>query len=428
VKGVIAWIKSRLLIVICCVLIVLLLPAGYVVSGMFNKKIQSRAADSFNTEQRKLRSKSKVTYQLPAIFEGEDDIEDSRAPNAQVTGFYEHAREERTRQVSAVVQEASVFNRRGRTPLIDGLLPAPADERDRRLVQDMAKRISGRRTGDGQFPLMAQMLREIGAGGAIADSVLAEDLNDFRESEIERLEGASESGRLTPEQEEELDAELRRRRLSAYASRSADLSVYATPEIFEVQGAGGQGFGPLEPEPTSREYTEDDAFRWQFDIWVFEDILASIEQSNAQGAGVAESVVKRVESVRLFGFEPNEQDGTIYGAPATHTERKTEKTNPVYDVRHGRLTAVVSAEQLPRFIDALGATNFISVTGVHLTKVDPWGELQTGYYYGPDAVVRAELDLECVYLRDWIVNYMPESVRTALGVVLPGNENAEDGG
>ncbi len=426
-KGVIAWIKARLLIVICCVLIVVFIPAGFIVSGMLNTKIQKRAEDSYKTEQRKLRAKASVEYKLPAIFADEESISDPRPPNARVTSFYERARDERSRQVSEVVQLASEFNRKGRKPLVEGLLPAPEDERDLRLAGEMAELISGRAAGDGQLPLMRQMLSSINAGGAIADETLADSLYDFKLQQEQKFKDASSTGRLTPEQEAELDADLRKRRLGAYASRAADISVYATPLDFEVELPGGQGFGPLEPDPRTRGYTQDDAFSWQFDLWVFEDIIDAIQRANSGGLDVRDSIVKRVESVRLFGFEPNAEDGSIYGAPVTHTGRATSKTNQVYDVRHGRMTAVMSAQELPRFIDALGATNFISVTGVRLTRVDPWADLQQGYYYGSEAVVRAELDLECVYLRDWIVSYMPESVRTALGVTLPVGEDETDG-
>lgn len=427
-KGVLAWIKSHLLIVICCVLIVVFIPTGYVVSGMFNAKVKQRAEDSFQTEQRKLRGRAKVEYNLPAVFEGEESISDSRAPNAKVTAFYERARKERTRQVSEVVELASEFNSKGRTPLIEGVLPEPEDERDLRLVGEMAERISGRRVGDGDLPLMREMLRAIGAGGAVRDDALAESLSDYREQQREKLEGESPSGRLTPEQEEALDADLRRRRLSAYASRASEVLVYATPEVFQTQLPGGQGFAPLEPDPDRREYTELDAFRWQFDLWVFEDIIHAIGRANREATSVRDAVVKRVESVRLFAFEPSEQDGTIIGARQTHTGRKTERTNQVFDVRHAQIVAVVSAERLPAFIDALGGSNFMTVTGVRLSSVDPWADLQQGYYYGDEPVVRAELDLECVYLRDWLVTYMPEPVRTALGVTLPENTNDESGG
>ncbi len=426
-KGVIAWLKSRLLIVICCVLILVFLPAGYVVSGMLNTNIQKQAEDSFKTEQRKLRARASVEYGLPAIFEGEESISDPRPPNAKVTAFYEQSRDERTRQVGEVVKLASEFNRKGRQPLVEGLLPKPADERDRRLAEQMARMISGREAGDGQLPLMRQMLSSINAGGAIADTALAESLYDFQQQQEQKLRDESSTGRLTPEQQDALDAELRKRRLSAYASRAADLSVYATPAVFEVQLPGGQGFGPLEPDPRTRGYTEDDAFAWQFDLWVFEDLVAAIQSANSGGVDVRDSVVKRVESVRLFGFQPNAQDGTIYGARTTHTGRATAKANQVYDVRQGRMTTVMSAANMTRFIDALGDTNFISVTSVRLTKVDPWADLQEGYYYGSEAVVRVEMDLECVYLRDWIVPYMPESVRTALGVVVPGSDDESDG-
>jgi hypothetical protein len=422
VKGVLAWIKSRLLVVICCVLIVILLPAGYIVSGMLNKGIQKRAEDSFKTEQRRLRGSSSVTYTLPAIFEGEESISDSRAPNARVTAFYERAREERTRQVGEVVEAASSFNRKGRVPLVDGLLPAPADERDRRLAGEMARMISGEEVGDGRLPLMRAMLRDIGAKSAIPAEDLASSLFDYQQQQEQEMRGASPNGRLSDEQEEKLAEELRRRRLSAYASHANGLSLYATPDAFRVSPAPGQGFIPLEPDPRQRGYTEDDAFRWQFDLWVFEDVIRAIGEANGDDGGVADSVVKRVEAVHLLPYEPNAQDGTILGAPSTHTERKTEKTNQVYDVRHGEMIAVVSAERLPAFIDAMGRANFMTVTGVRVSSVDTWADLQEGYYYGPEAVVRVNLTFESVYLRDWLAQYMPESVRTALGVTLPGEE------
>ncbi len=70
-KKVLGWIKGHLLIVICVVLILAFLPAGYILSGMWNKSIQQNAQDEFQQGQRDLRSRSTVSYAVPAVFEGE---------------------------------------------------------------------------------------------------------------------------------------------------------------------------------------------------------------------------------------------------------------------------------------------------------------------------------------------------------------------
>ena len=53
-----------------------------------------------------------------------------------------------------------------------------------------------------------------------------------------------------------------------------------------------------------------------------------------------------------------------------------------YDVRKAKLLLIVSSAKLPEFFDAVARTNFMTVTGIAMEKVDSWGELANGYYYG----------------------------------------------
>ena len=66
----------------------------------------------------------------------------------------------------------------------------------------------------------------------------------------------------------------------------------------------------------------------------------------------------------------------------------------------------------------------MTVTDVDLYEVDIWEDLERGYYYGSDHVVRAVLSIETVWLRSWMKDFMPSTVRTALGV--PQEQSQED--
>jgi hypothetical protein len=52
-----------------------------------------------------------------------------------------------------------------------------------------------------------------------------------------------------------------------------------------------------------------------------------------------------------------------------------------------------------------------------LYRVDPIEELKNGYFYGSDPVVRATIEIETVWLREWRKDLMPTDVRAALGLV-----------
>ena len=95
--------------------------------------------------------------------------------------------------------------------------------------------------------------------------------------------------------------------------------------------------------------------------------------------------------------------------------------NGVYDVRPVTMTVVVSSAKLSDFLSAIERTNFMTVTDMDLEEVKVWDDLQKGYYYGPDHVVRATLTIETVWLRSWMSKYMPATFKTKLGIVDPAN-------
>ncbi|MEM6392714.1 MAG: hypothetical protein AAF797_08095 [Planctomycetota bacterium] len=91
-------------------------------------------------------------------------------------------------------------------------------------------------------------------------------------------------------------------------------------------------------------------------------------------------------------------------------------SNAVFDVRHARLVVDVDWLRLNELLDQLAETNLITVLKVNLQDVDERTLLAAGYHYGPHDVVRAEILLETLWMREWTTPLMPEVVKTYLGV------------
>jgi len=91
----------------------------------------------------------------------------------------------------------------------------------------------------------------------------------------------------------------------------------------------------------------------------------------------------------------------------------------VYKVRRGTITVIAASDALVRVLEALQQSNFITVTGVRLTEVDRWADLMEGYYYGPEHVTRAEIDVESAWLHFWLSDMVTDRVASAWGVERP---------
>jgi ribosomal protein L12E/L44/L45/RPP1/RPP2 len=126
---------------------------------------------------------------------------------------------------------------------------------------------------------------------------------------------------------------------------------------------------------------------------------------------VSEAPVKRIEKITLApAMGPT--DPSITG-------RHNASDNKLYDVRHATITAVVSSAGLPAFVNAISRTNFMSVIGLDFFPADAWGDLDKGYYYGTDHVVRAVIKVETIWLRGWTEALMPQTFKDALAGSSP---------
>jgi hypothetical protein len=113
--------------------------------------------------------------------------------------------------------------------------------------------------------------------------------------------------------------------------------------------------------------------------------------------------------------------------PVSFTGREGGQADSAYDLRTVEVVAVVSSAELPKFLDAIGKVNFMTVTDLDLSSVDIWNEIQQGYYYGQDHVVRVAMTIETVWLRSWMTPLMPDSVKQTLGVPITQSFGDEGG-
>jgi len=460
VKGVLGWIKKNLLIVISVLVIVVLLPVGFVFSSGWNKSIKETAAEEFNKQRGQLQRAGSVTYALPAVFEGEQAVNESRVPNRAVTLFYQEQKEERVEQVLRVVERGTEFNRREHGVLVEGLLPEARNERARRqLGLDMAERVSGTTEPDGTVvrpSVYRSLLRRVNAGQPIAPEELGATLNEFRDRETQRYTSQNTDASLTEEQQRSLEKDLAARRLGEYAGRANALAFYASLDALRDPGETGWT-GVPEPRQTDvtsyAPVTESIAYGWQWDYWILSDLLEAFALANTDpmtgAATVTNGVIKRVERVKIESFEVDETAGDrddqsgrsgardpfrgnnpqASGGPRfqTFTGRTGGAADSPFDVRMVEVSAVVSTQKLPRLLDAIGRVNNMTVVGITLEPADVWGDLELGYFYGSDHVMRATLLIETVWLRAWTEPLMPDPVRTKLGLPPRSTDEDEDG-
>ena len=106
----------------------------------------------------------------------------------------------------------------------------------------------------------------------------------------------------------------------------------------------------------------------------------------------------------------------------SHTGRCS---NGIYDVYHASVSVIVDSGRLAQFLDELSKVNFMTVLRLDVRDVDEYEALaSSGFVYGSDDAVQADILLETIWLRDWTTQYMPEAVKKRL--FIPTEEEEEN--
>jgi len=446
VKKVLALVKGNLVPVVCLLVIVVSLPVAWFFSSNMNASIREEVKKKADSAMTKIRG-AQVAYTVPALHPDEAPLEERSAPNAEKTEFYRAQRERVLREHEAVVERAIEVNARGeREPIVENLFPDPGAS-EQILTAEMARKI----VGDSNQPSVYEgLLSAIDAGGAPDEERIADVLTDVRDRRLEQMD-LVDASTISAEDADIIREALIERRRAEYRRRANEISVYGTIEAIRGSDSGG-------PTTSSNEWSEipteipasspsvAECFIWQWDYWVISDVLAAIANANTVDGGltpVPESAVKRLEWVKVEALpvlaSDNNSGGGDFGgdfgggggdtgggmdsgglvptdAKVSVTGRTSSLSNDLYDVRRVRMSVIVSSEQLPKLWDAFSRTNFMTVIGVQLEEIDPVAQLREGYDYGPSHVMRAQIDVETIWLRSWTTELMPPSIKRRLGV------------
>jgi hypothetical protein len=428
-----AWIKRNIWIVTLSLVSIIVYPVAWKISSGMNKKLKEELQKEVDTAWRSVDVT--VGYSGIQIDPNTPPVEVSGvAPNAKITTFFKEIREKQQSQLNEVVTMAEEFNRHGRKPLVEGLFPEPTGEDPIIVKIAMNKKFV---SGPTHPPSAYEELFETINGGPPVDPLsLRDELQDLKQRNLAAREASEGNVALTAEEKAELEKELVDYRLATYRRRALDLSVFVDMSSL--------------PKPDSRSWPQifDDqlgqppvtwqCYLWQHDYWTIEDVIEAIGRANTDENGdftpVTESAVKRIAKLELTApvvpiesitSDVDPTPGTVTDAGAqplapdyaySVTGRFTSPNNRLYDVRRVKLEVIVAMDKLPRFFDALAETNFITVTDVDLEAVNVAAELTTGYFYGSDYVVKANMTLEVLLLRSWTEPYMPDGIKFRLGI------------
>ena len=455
-KQLLQGVKKHWAIPTLSVVTVAILGTTWWFSSSWNTQIKTESEKGANDLLSQVNN-LKVTYALPTIGTGQA-VEQKSEPNAVLTEKYSERKKALLAGGEAVVKAAEAFNLAGKAPLVEGLFPEPKPNEQLSKPLDFVARLVGN-AERGQPSAYVQLLNDIGAGNPVSATALEAQLKDIEKREMEKIRGSSPTRELTATEKESLQKTLIESRRGEYVRKSAEVRVYADMSVFPgassapATGPGGFGAGTattmggiLLTAPAT-PLSVNQAFVYQTDLWFLKDLFAIIKNANAGPGGrplaVRDAVVKRIDKIELLpwrvqtaavsaasaapGGAPVDPNAAVPAADSITGFSDTAGAN-TYDVRRAKLTLVVSSAKLPLFFDAVARTNFMTVTGIAMEKVDSWADLANGYYYGDENVVRVLVDIETIWLRSWTEQYFPKAVRAALGLpdlAPPADPNAK---
>lgn len=444
-SGLFGWIKSHLIVVLCLLAILVLFPAGFIGSRMWNSRIRTDRQTKAENDSKSLDVR--VNYVIDPIMPGDPKIEYASAPNAAVTKWFKEHRDRQSKELQSLLGAAESLNKEGHDVLMPGIFPDPPKEELATKVIEFTRLIAGDPTAN--IPSVYQeLLKALNAGAPPDPKAVNEQVTDLRMKEVDKLKNASGQAILTPEQNDQILQALIDYRLGVYQGRASQISVYAGKEIFFTFPEANLASRAIRL-PWSVQLTEvddgagiDDCFQWQWDYWVFRDILLAVAKANRASDNkltpVEQSVVKRIERVNVrelplrneFRLDRTEGEPAVNGQVPIDlrksiTGRASTKANQQYDVRNAELVVVASSARLPQLLEAISKTNLMTVLNVTLEPVDAIADLQAGFFYGTEHVVRATIQIETLWLRSWTKPLMPRMVAALLAVVMPEPKEGE---
>ncbi|MDG2095638.1 MAG: hypothetical protein P8J89_10265 [Phycisphaerales bacterium] len=101
-------------------------------------------------------------------------------------------------------------------------------------------------------------------------------------------------------------------------------------------------------------------------------------------------------------------------------------SNALYDVVLVEASLVAETSKVSEILESLASNRFLTVRDLAISKMNAYGDLKDGFLYGDSPVVRLDLTLETIWLRSWIQDMMPNSVRALLGIQPVKTESTDE--
>ncbi|MEA2709318.1 MAG: hypothetical protein QOF78_1919 [Phycisphaerales bacterium] len=231
-----------------------------------------------------------------------------------------------------------------------------------------------------------------------------------------------------PQVKAEIDEATRKLPIGMRDKIAGGSRVYINPDTFEINpritNAAGNAPDTLE------------IYSAQLSYWIQSDVVAAVKEINANSKGVAESPVKHLIRIRtkpygqagpIFLTGPDgsaaaDANGTLPKVPQASTTGRV--SNGLYDVFHFEVEADVEAAKLPDFLRGLGNRRFITPLFVDVKAKDNATALAEGHVYGNKPVVNVRAECEVLYLRVWNSAFMPQALKTKLGIAAPAADGS----
>ncbi len=424
---VIKWIKLNIFIVIFSAIIVAAPIGMWFVGGSMNQSV-SEEVSKRAARMTDINNIKKTNVSIINPVKGNIPINETTVLNPAFLEQYSDMVMKVEKDAQAVHKLALEYNQKDRGVLLPELFPAPPDDERFTLPFEMHKRfIAG----------IEDLLVSIDAGMPPSTEEIGLDLDSERE-QLENRNVADEDGE---EKQKWLREKLSETRLSIYADRASSVGVYASLDSFTY----------LDVNPPREVPLPAELYEWQWQYWIYEDILLAVNNANNDSLSVLDAPVKRIISLAALynplvgassgsggrsggfgrggsrGSSKNSKNETTVPAANPKVEVKLNYgesftgryTNSLYDVRLVELHLVVETAQIPVVMDALAQRNFITILKSEIKPVDPFIALNDGYFYGSEPVSSIKMQLETIWFRQWMSPFMPYDVRQALGIPLP---------
>jgi len=431
VNKVLPWLKSNWLIVVLSLIILAVLPTALVIASGMNTKLREEVQQRAQGDANAL-SNPNVNYRIVSPIPGVADVELQHAANRAAIDWFKARREQVQAEAADVWAAALAFNKGKHELLMEGIFPTPPAGADDRIVRNDFTRLVVQK-------VPVQLLTTLNAGTPPDPTKLAEDILEHGYRRQEQLI-AQIGGPLNKEQGEDLKNELINIRIENYRRRAGDIDVYADISSFP----------DIPPDMPVNAPSLEYCWEWQEAVWALEDFVAAVAAANAQvpgrTPGVPGSVVKRL--IRVKVSEPpsrggGDEEGSYRSSSGSGSSGGMIPTDPtvsvtgrisgpntgndLYDVRLIEAELIISTRHLPLFIDALAATNYMTVLDLDLERVEPLEHLADGYFYGDgEHVVKARMVIETLWFREWVGPHMPPRIRAARGLSSNAGEDSPE--